>query len=116
MSLLLEMSFAPWSSSFACDTRRHESPQLRVLVATAGKMFWHLLLGLVIGGQECRVLPISTVEWEEKNAHLVEQTGRIWPNVELSARVKFTRENFVKQFWSSFVEDKFDMDTAIKKT
>ena len=33
VSLLLCMSTAPWSSSCACDTRRHVSPQLRFSVA-----------------------------------------------------------------------------------
>ena len=32
----------------------------------------------------------------------------------LGARPKRTRENVVKQFWVSFVEDKFDLDNAIQ--
>ena len=42
-----------------------------------------------------------------------EKTGRIWPNVTMSSRAKFTREYVVQQFWVSFVEDKFDMCNAI---
>ena len=30
------------------------------------------------------------------------------------ARAKFTREYVVKQFWTSFVEDKFESDSAIQ--
>ena len=75
-------------------------------------MFWHLLLGLVIGGQLCRVPPISA-EWEEKKVFFDEKTERIWPSAELSARAKYTREHVVEQCWTSFVEDKFDLDNAI---
>ena len=39
---------------------------------------------------------------------------RVWPNAVLSARAKFAREYVVKQFWLSFVEDKFDLDSAIQ--
>ena len=56
VSLLPWMSSAPWSSSYAYDTRRHVSPQLTFSVAIEGKMFWHLLPGPVIGGQVCGVL------------------------------------------------------------
>ena len=74
-------------------------------------MFWHLLPGAVIGTQVFRVSPISTEEWEEKKDFFDEKTERIWPNAELSARAKFTREYVVKQFWTSFVEEKFDLDS-----
>ena len=78
-------------------------------------MFWHLLLGPVIGGQTYRLPPISTTEWEEKRAILKKRTARVWPNAELSAGDKFTRENVVKQCGLSIEEDKFDWDNAIQK-
>ena len=83
-------------------------------VAVAWKMFWRLLPGPLIGGHLYTVPPIRTKEWEEQKAILDKKTGRIWPNVELSARVKLTREFVVKQFWTSFVEDKFDLENAIQ--
>ena len=76
-------------------------------------MFWHLLPGLVIGGQVCRVPPISTEEWEEQKALFDEKTRSMWPNAELTAKTKVTRERVLKQFWLSFVEDMFDLDNAI---
>ena len=79
-------------------------------------MFWHLLQGPVIGGQACRIFPISTAEWQEKRALVDEMTGRVWPNAEISARAKFTREYVVKQFWLSFERDKFDLDNAVQTT
>ena len=56
----------------------------------------------------------SSNEWEEKKDLFDEKTGRIWPNVTMSSRAKFTREYVVKQFWVCFVEDKFDLDNAIQ--
>ena len=43
-----------------------------------------------------------------------EKTRRIWPNADLSWRVKSTREYVVQQFWTSFDEDKFDLDKSIQ--
>ena len=69
----------------------------------------------MIGGQTYRLPPISTTEWEEKKALLKKRTGRVWPNAELSAGAKLTRENVVKQFGLSFEVNKFDWDNAIQK-
>ena len=77
-------------------------------------MFWHLLPAPVIRRQAYRIPPISTAAWEEQRAFFDERTGRVWPNAELGARAKFTRENVMKQFWISFVEDKFNLDIAIQ--
>ena len=73
-----------------------------------------MLPGPVIGGQTYRIPPFSTAEWEEKRAFFDEKTGRVWPNAELSARAKVTREFVLKQFWLSFVGDKFDLDSVIQ--
>ena len=37
-----------------------------------------------------------------------------WPNAELCVKTELTRESVVKQFSTSFVEDKFDVDDAIQ--
>ena len=50
-----------------------------------------------------------------KRKSVGEKTTRFWPLAELSARAKFTRECVVKQFWTSFVGDKCDLDSAIQK-
>ena len=52
----------------AHDTRRHVSPQPCFSGSNSREMFWHLLPGPVIGGQVCRVPPISTAEREENKA------------------------------------------------
>ena len=75
-------------------------------------MICHLLPAPVIGRQADRIPPISTAEWEEKRALFDEKTGSVWPNADLSARAKFTREYIVKLFWLCVVEDKFDPDNA----
>ena len=62
------------------------------------KMFWHLLPRLAIGGQACRLPPISTAEWKEKRILFDEKTGRVWPNAELSERAQFPREYVLRQF------------------
>ena len=41
-----------------------------------------------------------------------ERTGRVWPNAELSERAKCTREHVLRQFWQSFVDDRFDLENA----
>ena len=50
-----------------------------------------------------------------KEGHFEKRTARVWPNAELSAGDKFTRENVVKQCGLSIEEDKFDWDNAIQK-
>ena len=74
-------------------------------------MFWQLLLGPVIGGQAQRIAPLSAEAWK---ALFDERTGRTWPSARLSARTRFTKEYVLKQFWESFVDDKFDLDNAIQ--
>ena len=56
---------------------------------------------------------MSTAEWEEKRILFDEKMGRAWPKADLSARAKFMREYVLRQFWQSFVEDKFDRESAI---
>ena len=48
-------------------------------------MFWSVLPGSAIGGQTYRIPPINTAEW------------------------------VLRQFWQSFMEDKFDLENAIQK-
>ena len=52
--------------------------------------------------------------WKAKKIHFDARTGRTWPNAQLSARARFTREYVFKQFWQSFVDDRFDLDNAIQ--
>ena len=73
-------------------------------------MFWHLLPGLAIRGQACRIPPMSTAEWEEEKILFDEKTGRICPDAEISERAKFTRDCVLRQFWQSFV----DLENAIQ--
>ena len=108
------VSSAPWLSSCTCDTRRHESPQRGFSVAGQGRMFWHLLPAPLIGGQVRRVPPINTEEWEKNKDLFDEKKGRSWPNAEMCARTKFTRDYVLKQFWTSFVEREVDLDNAIQ--
>ena len=109
------VSSAPWPSSCAYDTRRHESPQFGFSVAKQELMLWHLLLGPVVGGQVYRVLPISKEESKEKRKFSVtRKQEQFWSNAEESARAKFTRAHVVKQFWTYVVEDNFDLDSAIQ--
>ena len=79
------------------------------------EMFWHLLLGPVIGGQVYREI-LQSVQRKEKRRKpfFDEKMGRICPSAELSARAKLRREYVVTQFLLSFVEYKFDLDNAIQ--
>ena len=52
--------------------------------------------------------------WRAKKIQFDEKTGRTWPNAQLSARARFTREDVLKQFWQSFVDDRSDLDNAIQ--
>ena len=61
-------------------------------------VLWHLLQGLVGGGKPYRIPPISTAEREEKRALFDERTRRVWPNAELNARAKSTKENVRDNF------------------
>ena len=70
-------------------------------------IFWHLLAGTVIRGHAYRILSIGTVEWEEKRT-LFDGTRRVWPQAELIARAKLTREYVVRLFGQS------DLDNAIQ--
>ena len=38
-----------------------------------------------------------------------EKIGRLWQNPELSERAKCAREYVLRQFWQSFVDDRFDL-------
>ena len=69
---------------------------------------------MVIGGQAYRLLPMTTAGWEEKRILVDEKTGRVWPNAELSEGVELTRDYVVRQFWQSFLEDKFELGNAIQ--
>ena len=95
------VSYAPWLSSRALGSGRHNSLQQGFRSRGKNFFFSHLLPGLA-------------EEWEEKKDLFDEKTGRIWPNVEMSSRAKFTSEYVVIQFWVSFVEDKCDLDNAIQ--
>ena len=77
-------------------------------------MFWRLLPGPVIGGQAYRIHPLSTEAWEERKIVFEEKIGRVWPNAELTERAKCTRKFVLKQFWQSFVEDRFYLENAIQ--
>ena len=67
-------------------------------------LFWHLVLGPVIGGQAYRVPPLTTKAWEERTNLFEERTGRVWPNAELRERAKCARR-FFRQFWQSFADE-----------
>ena len=58
--------------------------------------------------------PSSTDEWEEKKIPFDEQLRKTWPNAQLRARVRHARENVLNQFWTSFVEDKLDLEHAVQ--
>ena len=58
--------------------------------------------------------PLTTEAWKAKKIHVDERTGRTWPNAELTARARFSREYVLKQFWQFFVDDGVDMDNAIQ--
>ena len=77
-------------------------------------MFWPLLPEPVIGGQAYRIAPLRAEAWKAKNALFDERTRRSWPNAQLSASARFTRENVLKQFWQSSVDDRLDLDNAIQ--
>ena len=77
-------------------------------------MFRHLLPGPVIGRQAYRIPPLTTKAWEERKIVFEEKIGRVWPNAELSERAKCTRECVLRQFWKSFVDDRFDLGNAIQ--
>ena len=70
------MSSAPWSSSYAYDTRRHVSQQLRFSVARAGRDV------LAFAPETCALRTsvqsssISTEEWEEKKPFMTRKKGR----------------------------------------
>ena len=92
------------------DSRWHHSLPARDMSI----MFWHLLPGPVIGGQAYKISPSTTPAQREKKTLFDEKTGGIWPNAELSERATYTREYFLRQFWQSFVDDRFDLDNAIQ--
>ena len=113
-ALLALWCHLPFGRRRACTTlsgRRFRSPGFPT--QSRNDIFWHSLLGPVIGGQVHRILPIGTEKWEEKKALLDEKTVRILRNAEFSSRAMSTRESVVKQFSTSFVKDKFDLDNAI---
>ena len=74
-------------------------------------MFWQLLPGHVIGGQEYRVVPLGGEAWM---AFSKEISGRTWPHAEPSAMARFTREYVLKQFRQSFVDDRFELNNTIQ--
>ena len=70
--------------------------------------------GPVLGEEAYRIPPLTSEAWKTKKIHFDGRTGRTCPNALPSARARFTREYVLKQFWQSFVDERFDLGNAIQ--
>ena len=71
-----------------------------------------LASGPVFGEQTYGAFPLTSEEWKAMKTQLDEKTRSTWPNPEPSERVRFTREYVLRQFWQTFVDDRFDLGNA----
>ena len=74
-------------------------------------MFWHSFPGPVIGGQVYRV----PEENGRKESACRRENKTTWPNAELILEDQVHERRCCEQFWTSLVEDKFDLDNANRR-
>ena len=102
------MTFFSDIFALACDTK----PTVISAPHPSSAKCWSLFLEYSILGQAYRITPLTAEEWEATKTQFDEKTWRTWPNPEQSETARFTREYVLRQFWQTFLDDRFDLKNA----
>ena len=103
------------SPSSARETGWRVFLQLVLSDRSSKLMFWHSLPFPVIGGQLNRELHFCAEEWMDQKLFHDTKSEMVQPHdVELDDKEKCTRAEKLKQTWSSYVKDEFDLTHLVQ--